>query len=112
MKTLAQLKRDLKIGDTIEVVEIKEARYLGNDENSQFLYGEMLPVEVKEKMQGPRRITKIDTTGFYLSKDNTRGNFCGYPKASELEYIDNVFIVIEKTDEGITWQTRKYIIAL
>jgi hypothetical protein len=60
-----------------------------------------------------RLVTYKDTTGFYLKavdydSNHKRGSFCGYPKAEQLEYIDNYSIITEKNQDGYIWQKRYY----
>lgn len=113
MKTLAQLKRDIAPGMTLEIIEIMEApivEWSNNSREVSHIYGPLEAVEIKEKIAGPRKVTKVDTTGFYLSKDETRGSFCEWPKAAELEYTDNTFTVSETDQHGKVYQTRNYTI--
>lgn len=115
MKTLAQLKRDLHVGMTIQCNGIEEAQILETWEGgnlSDAPYGELHVVPIPEKMQGERKITKIDTTGFYLSKiEGERGSFCAFPKASELFYDGAVFSITCYTSKGYAYQRRHYTIA-
>ena len=111
MNTLAQFKRDILQGMDIEIKEIMEARIIewsNNSEITPHIYGQLESVVIKEKISGKRKVTKVDSTGFYLSKDNTRGSFCEYPKASELVYMDNTFTVSEADNHGNIYQTRTY----
>lgn len=105
MKTLAQLKRDIEIGSSILCLETKEANF--NDPERVLVVRPL-----NEKMKKMRLVTLIDTTGFYLKSaddDSTkRGSFCGWPKASDLEYTEDKFTITERTPSGAIWQTRTY----
>ena len=100
MKNLAQFKKDLKIDDVINLISFKE-------DNK----GVLLDMPIPEKLQGDRKVTYIDTTGFYLkginNNDITKGSFCGFPKASNLKYDGDTFTIQEKDDERV-WQQRIY----
>ena len=87
MKTLAQLKRDLNIGDKVEMLEFWEKRQ-----------GENIKVDIPKKLQGERIVSYKDTTGWYFKKpeQETRGSYCEYPKASELVYTDDTFSIDDK----------------
>lgn len=87
MKTLAQLKRDLNIGDKVKVLEVWERRK-----------GENVKIDLPEKMQEVREVSYKDTTGWYFKRkdDTSRGSFCDYPKASELVYTDDTFSIDDK----------------
>lgn len=79
-KTLAQFKRDIKIGDSILCLKIEEGKSLWPDQG----YTPLAPIDLKPKMQGLRLVIDKDTTGFYLkgiSDDSRRGSFCNYPKS-------------------------------
>ena len=82
-KTLADLKRDIAIGNSIELIE-----YLDATTQDQ----------IPEKLKGIRYVTKVDTTGFYLNptpEDGKRGSKCDYPKASNLSYVGDTFTISE-----------------
>ena len=82
-KTLADLKRDINPGCSIELIE-----YLDATTQDQ----------IPEKLKGIRYITKKDTTGFYLNptpEDGKRGSFCNFPKAGNLSYIGDTFVISE-----------------
>ena len=113
MKTLAQLKRDIKPGTKILHNGREEAHpvaeYCGNMSNAP--YGPLQVVPIPEKLQGTRIVTHVDTTGFYMNatpEDGKRGSFLGFPKASELEYNDNTFIVTCHTSAGHVWLRMHY----
>jgi len=90
--TLAQFKRDINIGDEIIVTSVMHREYATQ---------ELVSIDIPEKLQGYRKVTYKDTTGFYLKKEsdtsNRKGSFCGYPQASELEYYkeSNTFIITD-----------------
>ena len=114
-KTLSQLKKDIEIGTSILCIGIKEADYLGNQEGegSIFKYSkELHDVPLNDKMKKTRLIISKNTTGFYLKdiNDDTqpRGSLCGYPQATALSYIGDIFTITEKTQDGEIWQTRTY----
>ena len=84
MKSLAQLKRDLHVGDKVEMIERWDK-----------VQGENIKVEVPEKMKGVRTVSYTNTTGWYFKGENStgRGSWCEYPKASELVYVDDTFSI-------------------
>lgn len=69
MKTIAELKRDLTIGTSIEMVNF---------------HGQDIP----ERLQGVRYVVKVKSNGIELNKDKTaiKGSFLDYPKATLCEY--------------------------
>ena len=69
MKTIADLKRDLTIGASIEMVHFHAQ-------------------EIPERLQGVRYVVKVKSNGIELNKDKTatKGSFLDYPKASLCEY--------------------------
>lgn len=107
-KTLADFKRDIGTGMTIECVQIQEVPWnsaTGRHDGEPVMRG------VGERMQGPRYVSYVDTTGFYLKRPNdvgARGSFCGYPKASELSYYGDEFTITERDQHGDVWQVRTY----
>jgi len=104
IKTLAQLKRDITPGLTIEWLKLEELSYGNKSAGLQLLNIS----EGREK----RQVNIVDTTGFYLKNDyftaSKKGSFCNWPKASELEYIDNIFTITETDHNGEIWQRRTY----
>ena len=114
MKTLADFKREIVEGMEIYCTGIEEA---GIDEAwtggnlSDAPRGNLQVIPLREKMQGIRTVTKKDTTGFYLSNNEKRGSFCGYPKAANLFYDGTVFTITERNERGEAWQRRHYAIA-
>jgi hypothetical protein len=84
MKTLAQLKRDIEVGTDILCTRILATN--GQEE------------ELSERMRKLRQVSYKDTTGFYLRmlSDETRGSFCEWPKARELHYEGDSFIITDK----------------
>ena len=95
MKTLAELKRNIKVDQLIECIA-----YEG--------YGD---TKIPEKLAGVRKVTHVDTTGFYMKQADdigaTRGSFCGWPKASELSWIGDEFTIMDY-DKGVCYLTRTY----
>lgn len=104
MKTLAQLKKDIQPHTLIELTHITES----NSNDPHTLYD----IPLKERLQGIRKVSKVDTTGFYLKHQgdysNLKGSKCDYPKASNLQYIDDTFTIIELWQDGTIWQIRTY----
>lgn len=104
MKTLAQFKNDLYIGDIIILTSFRE----DNINNK----GILIDISIPEKLKGHRKVTYINTKGFYLKDNNDftnkKGSFCGYPKASNLIYDGDTFTIQEKREDGTTWQERTY----
>ncbi len=103
IKTLADFKRDIEVGDSVIITEIMER---------DFQTKEISAIEVPEKIKGMRMVTYKDTTGFYLATPSTpagkRGSFCNYPKADNLQYDGEKFIITELDKGGQIWQTRAY----
>lgn len=98
---LADLKRDIRAGVVIELVNIQEA------------IKDATPLHdagIRENMSGPRTVSKVDTTGFYLLKPGQtgRGNFCNWPYASALVYEGGIFTITEQDQDGFIWQVRTY----
>ena len=115
MKTLSQLKKDINVGVSILCTGIEGAQYMGTqeDDSSILLYSkELHAVTLNETMKKIRLVVSKNTTGIYLKsaddETTSRGSFCGYPKATDLEYIDNIFKITEKTAQGEIWQIRTY----
>lgn len=99
--TTNQFKQSINLGDQFLIVGYEDSR---NNEPLQL-------VPVPEKMQGWRTVTYKDTTGFYLNatpEDGTRGSFCGWPKASELETVNANNFIISWIVDGKTIQRRHY----
>lgn len=95
MATLKQFKQDIKLGDSIIVIEYKSKT----------------TNEIPDKMKKLRFVSYKDTTGFYLkSIDDARdskGSFVQYPKAKDLEYKDNIFTILNNGLNTITYQIIK-----
>lgn len=112
MKTLAEFKRAIHTGMEIECTEIEERRF---DQKIQGAAGEYFPIAINEKMKGPRYVSHVNTTGFYLKRADDKsahGSFCNWPKASDLEYNGNKFTVTERDSHGGEWQKRHYKIVI
>lgn len=107
MKTLSDLKRDIKVLDKIQLVKIEQGNYI-----ERGLYTPLVEVAIKPAIAMLRRVTYKDTTGIYLKdvaiNDMTKGSFCGWPKAKELEYNGDTFIINEYDTTGVLWQKRTY----
>ena len=92
MATLKQFKQDIELGDSIIVIEYKSKT----------------TNEIPDKMKRLRFVSYKNTTGFYLkSIDDARdskGSFIPYPKAKDLEYKDNIFIISNDGLNTITYQ--------
>ncbi len=80
MKTLADLKRDLKVGVKIKMI------FNHNEGNSE---------RIKQYMQVERYIVKTKSNGVEISKnkEDKKGSFLDFPKASLTEYKDNIFTI-------------------
>jgi len=117
-KTLSQFKKDVKRGMLIEYKRNVVYPQVDNQtgDMSKFMYSTVgYEKNVPERMQGVRYVSHVDTTGFYLKQgyengDNKRGSFCGYPKASELDYQDNDFVIYDTSEMGQVFQERHYTI--
>lgn len=84
-KSLAQLKRDIKVGTKIELIEIREA--WGKNEVLE-------PVPIKERIAGIGEVVKVQTNGFYVQRPNAaRPSFCDYPKAKHVTYEGDTFTI-------------------
>lgn len=100
-KTLADFKRDINIGDKLQLIEILE----------DHLQKGLVSIEIPEKLKPLRIVSYKDTTGFYLKTDaqaTGKGSFCNYPKANDLTYKDDTFTIVEKDSNGNIWQERTY----
>ena len=89
MKTLADLKRDLKVGTAMEML---------NFHNEQ---------DIPEKLQGIRYVVKVKSNGIELNKDKNaiKGSFLDYPKATLCEYDgENLRIYESGTRELTEWE--------
>lgn len=107
-KSLAQFKRDIATGMSIEYVTCRNREY---DSIKKTYVGEWFTLPVPEKMQGIRYVSYKDTTGFYLKREDdksAKGSFCGWPKANELEYTGDTFTIVDITHEGEPYQMRHY----
>jgi len=102
--TVAQLKRQIEPGQTIECTD---AKWYSN--------GQVSESGVPERMQGLRTVTLKNTVGFYLNptpEDGKRGSFCDWPRADELEELtDTTFVIASKNSNGEVWNRRSYLIA-
>ena len=107
--TLKNFKESINRGDSILCTKIEESKCI---DFGTVLRSPLEEIELKDKFKKLRLVTYKDTTGFYLAtpEDKGRGSFCGWPKASELEYNegDNTFIINEHTPQGELWQKRYY----
>lgn len=102
--TIAQFKRDIKVGARITCIGREEDRGPGTS---------LEVVPLKPAMQGTRTVTYIDTTGFYLNatpEDGTRGSFLGWPKSGQLERTGNAFHVNFTRADGSVWGRNYYTI--
>lgn len=107
-KTLADLKRAIHTGMEIEYTK-REERAWSNEEHAHA--GELYVAPIPDKMKGPRYVSHIDTTGFYLkrSDDKTvRGSFCGWPKARDLAYEGDTFAITDRGSKDEIYQVRTY----
>ena len=104
MKSLADLKRTIKPGLKIEHVARMDT-VCDVDGNRS-----LVEVPIPPKLKGVRTVTTVDTTGFYMSKDDTKGSFLGFPKASDLSFEapDGTFTVLDRTKDGTIWLKMKY----
>lgn len=111
-KTLAQLKRDIGTGIVIEHTKREERRNAWSErEQRQKPAGDWQEMPMPEKMQGRRYVSHVQTNGFYLKREDDksmRGSFCDYPKADNLQYTGDEFIIIERNQHGEAWQKRYY----
>lgn len=108
MKTLADFKRDLAIGDKVELVKIEEGKFIDSEQG----YTKLEETAIKEKIQGVRVLTYKDTTGMYFKKREevsaSKGSFCNYPKADCLKFDGAGFEITEKDQKGRVYQIRTY----
>jgi len=110
-KTLADFKRDIKVSQHIELVGYDVKQF---DSVKGRYDGKFFSLPIPEKMSGTRYVSHKDTTGFYLKRPDdksARGSFMGYPKASQLDYRDDTFVVteIDRHDEPYEKRTYKLI---
>ena len=109
-KTLAQLKKDIEVSTYIEYIK-REERPNDYINNEYIPTGEFIQLPIPEKIQGRRYVSYKDTTGFYLKQPtdkSMRGSHCQWPKASQLTYTDDTFIITETTKAGHPYQRRTY----
>lgn len=108
MKTLADFKRAIQTGTEIEYVKCEERAW--SDQQLKHV-GELYPVRIADDKRGARYVSHKDTTGFYLKRSDAkaiRGSFCGWPKAAELEYEGDQFIITDVSRDGEVYQRRYY----
>lgn len=108
MKTLADFKRTITVSTYVEYVKCEERTY--NSETGRY-DGEFYTLPVPEKVAGRRYVSYVDTTGFYLKRSDdksAKGSFCGWPKASQLEFDGESFTITETTNKGDAYQKRTY----
>jgi len=93
MKTLADLKRDLKLG-----TKITKTSHYGKTE------GKLIGVE--------RYVVKVKSNSieFSSNKTDTRGSFLDYPKASLTEYDGETLKVYVQDSETLQHKSRQYLI--
>lgn len=95
-KTLADFKRDIDTGLHIEYVKNEERAFNYEKHTHE---GAFHPTEIPDRMRGIRFVSYVDTTGFYLKKKDditTRGSFCGFPKATDLQYDGENFTITDR----------------
>lgn len=108
MSKLADLKRVIHTGLEIHLVRIEERTF---NAQKRLHDGEFHDMPIAEKLRGARYVSYVDTTGFYLKQGHdkgTKGSFCAWPKASELEYVGMEFVITEYSKEGEAYQRRHY----
>jgi len=99
--TIKEFKENIQVGTKITCIGREETQ--GESEKLNV-------VPLNDKIAGKRVVTYKDTTGFYMSKDDTRGSFLAWPKASELEIVDNNFNILFTDGEGKVWGKQYYSI--
>ena len=107
-KTLAQLKRDIARGVNIEYVQNEQRIYSEPDRGH---VGPWHIMPIPEKRRGLRYVSHTNTTGFYLKRPEdytVKGLFCPWPKASDVEYTDDTFIITDRAKNGQPYQMRTY----
>lgn len=107
-KTLADFKRAIHTGMEITMTK-REERAWSNEEHGYA--GELYQAPIADKLQGPRCVSYIDTTGFYLKRSDDksmRGSFCGWPKARDLQFDGNTFAIIDRGSKDEIYQVRHY----
>ena len=79
MKTLADLKRDLQIGTSIQMINFNNRE------------------EIPERLQGTRYVVKVKSNGIELNKDKeaTKGSFLDYPKATLCDYTGDTLTIYD-----------------
>lgn len=100
-KTLADLKRDINIGDKLQLIEMLEDHAQTG----------LVSIEIPEKLKPVRTVSYKDTTGFYLKADTQttgKGSFFGYPKATDMTYNLSYITITERDTQGNIWQKRIY----
>lgn len=106
-KTIADLKRTIYTGLTIEQIK-REERYFSKE---QLKYvGEWYEVAVPEQMAGKRYVSHVNTVGFRISKPGavSSGLMCDWPKKGGLEFEGDTFTITEFSKKAGPYQRRTY----
>lgn len=87
-KTLADLKRDLKVGTKV----VMTYHYWNDSER------------INKLLNQDRYVVKVKSNGveFNENKDATKGSFLDFPKATLLEYIDDTFTIYDTGTRPLT----------
>lgn len=113
MKTLADFKRAIHTGMEIECVRF-EVKAWSFDERRTYI-GEFYDIHIAEKLQGAQYVSHIDTTGFYLNQVNDKTvprSFCGWPKARDISFDGDTFVMTDRDSRGNEYQKRHYKITI
>ena len=106
LKTVADLKRTIKPGMKL-IHTARQERVADYDGNTT-----LTDVAIPPKLTGKRTVTKVDTTGFYMSKtpeDGKHGSFLGFPKAKDFSVQDeSTFTITDHDKDGKLWLSMTY----
>jgi len=111
-KTLGEFKRTVHTGMEIEYVRCENRAY---DSKEETYTGEFFATEIPEAKRDTRYVSYVDTTGFYLKRPDDkglRGSFCEWPKAADLEFNGDTFVIIDRSLGNVEFQKRHYKITI
>jgi hypothetical protein len=109
-KTLSDFKRAIHTGMEIEYVACERRNY--NDEECTY-EGEYhdATASIPEERRRARYVSYVDTTGFYMKlpdDKSVKGSFCAFPKAGDIEFTGEEFIITDRALYGQPYQKRRY----
>lgn len=110
-KTLAEFKRNLRVGDKIAGVRTK---FSGRDADGKLIHSEQdLGIrEVSIVQSNSFALKTVQTTGTGEPTNESANSWCEYPKASMARIEDNVLIILHEdrvTGDMIPSLTYKFV---